>query len=128
MLSVNKLERKKLFIVYSIGIWILYFLMSYAVIRGFDETGDLGLRAVLTIFAIGVIAMAAPLPGGTGSYHVLIPAGLVWLYQLPESDAVAFTFVFHGWQTLILILSGAISLILTYLLLQNTSKHTVTGP
>jgi hypothetical protein len=35
------------------------------------------------------------------------------LYQVPQADAVAFTFVFHGWQTLIMIVGGVISLILT---------------
>jgi uncharacterized membrane protein YbhN (UPF0104 family) len=87
--------------------------MSYAVIRAFDETAHLGFGAVLSLFAIGTIAMAAPLPGGAGSYHVLLPAGLSLLYQVPQADAVAFTFVFHGWQTLIMIVGGVISLILT---------------
>ncbi|HRJ31876.1 MAG TPA: lysylphosphatidylglycerol synthase transmembrane domain-containing protein [Cyclobacteriaceae bacterium] len=111
--SVATLENKTLFIGYSIIIWLLYFAMSYAVIKAFDETAHLGFSAVLSLFAIGTIAMAAPLPGGAGSYHVLIPAGLVLLYQVPEANAVAFTFVFHGWQTLILIVFGVISLILT---------------
>jgi uncharacterized protein (TIRG00374 family) len=111
--SVLKLENKGLFILHSVVIWVLYFLMSYAVIRAFDETAHLGFGAVLSLFAIGTIAMAAPLPGGAGSYHVLLPAGLSLLYQVPQADAVAFTFVFHGWQTLIMIVGGVISLILT---------------
>jgi uncharacterized membrane protein YbhN (UPF0104 family) len=111
--SVLKLENKGLFILHSVIIWVLYFLMSYAVIRAFDETAHLGFGAVLSLFAIGTIAMAAPLPGGAGSYHVLLPAGLSLLYQVPQADAVAFTFVFHGWQTLIMIVGGVISLILT---------------
>jgi glycosyltransferase 2 family protein len=78
---------------------------------------------VLSVFAIGAIAMAAPLPGGTGSYHVLVPQGLFFLYQIPLSDAVAFTFIFHGWQTLILILAGALSLFITsYLVKRNAAK------
>jgi len=68
---------------------------------------------VLSLFAIGSIAMAAPLPGGAGSYHALVPAGLVFLYAIPQSDAVAFTFVFHAWQTLIMIVAGAIALVVT---------------
>ncbi len=116
--SVSTLQNKTLFIVYSIIIWLLYFAMSYAVIKAFDETAHLGFGAVLSLFAIGTIAMAAPLPGGAGSYHVLIPAGLVLLYQVPEANAVAFTFVFHGWQTLILIVFGVLALILTSLRLR----------
>jgi glycosyltransferase 2 family protein len=112
-LSVFKLKNKGLFIFYSISIWVLYFLMSYTVILAFPQTANLGVGAVLSLFAIGSIAMAAPLPGGTGSYHILVPQGLVFLYNIPQADAVAFTFIFHGWQTAILILGGAISLIVT---------------
>ncbi len=111
--AVFKLEKKSLFIFYSLAIWLLYFIMSYCVILAFEETSQLGLSAVLSLFAIGSIAMAAPLPGGTGSYHALVPAGLVFLYQIPHSEAVAFTFVFHGWQTFIMVVGGAISLIVT---------------
>jgi uncharacterized protein (TIRG00374 family) len=116
--AVFKLEKKPLFIFYSIAIWALYFLMSYCVILAFSETSHLGPRAVLSLFAIGSIAMAAPLPGGTGSYHALVPAGLVFLYQVPHSDAVAFTFVFHGWQTFNMMVGGAISLLITSFLVR----------
>jgi len=122
LVSVSKVENKSLFVFHSVGIWVLYFLMSYAVIQSFDETSFLGIGAVLSIFAIGTIAMAVPLPGGTGSYHVLIPAGLVTLYQLPKANAVSFTFVFHAWQTLIIIIGGLIALILSWLLLKNNTQ------
>ncbi len=123
--SAAKLEKRGLFLLHTVGIWVLYFLMSYAVFKAFEETSHLGPAAVLSIFAIGTIAMAAPLPGGTGSYHVLIPAGLVWLYQLPESNAVAFTFIFHGWQTLIMILSGLLSLMIGAWIMRKSSKQSV---
>jgi hypothetical protein len=120
-LSVFKLKNKGLFIFYSALIWFLYFVMSYTVILAFPETKHLGLTAVLSLFAIGSIAMAAPLPGGTGSYHVLVPQGLVFLYHIAMADAVAFTFIFHGWQTAIMIFGGAISLIITSVLVKRNS-------
>ena len=117
-LSIFRLRNKGLFIFYSLVIWALYFLMSYTVILAFEETEHLGLDAVLSMFAIGSIAMAVPLPGGTGSYHVLVPQGLVLLYSIPQADAVAFTFIFHGWQTAVLIAAGALSLIATSVILK----------
>lgn len=118
LLAIFKLKNKALFIFYSIGIWLLYFLMSYFVIKAFPETENLGFSAVLTLFAIGSIAMAAPLPGGAGSYHTLVPLGLVMLYQLPKADAVAFVFIFHGWQTALMILLGLVSLMASYLIIK----------
>ena len=113
LLSVFQLKRKWLFIFYSLLIWVLYYFTSYAVINAFPETRHLGFDAMLSLFAIGAIAMAAPLPGGTGSYHVLVPQGLVFLYGISPANAIAFVFVFHGWQTLLMIVGGAISLIIT---------------
>jgi glycosyltransferase 2 family protein len=111
--TVFKLRNKSLFIFYSVLIWFLYFLTSYAVLQAFSSTSELGYGAVLSLFAIGSIAMAAPLPGGTGSYHVLVPQGLAFLYHVPLADAVAFTFIFHGWQTAIMIVGGAVSILIT---------------
>lgn len=122
-LSIFRLKNKSLFIAYSIIIWLLYFVMSYTVILAFPETRHLGVEAVLSLFAIGSIAMAVPLPGGTGSYHILVPQGLVFLYSINQADAVAFTFIFHGWTTAILIVAGALSLIITSLIVKGKNKR-----
>ena len=118
LLSVFHLENKWLFVFYSVLIWLLYFMMSYWVIMAFDTTAHLGFRAVLAVFALGAIAMAAPLPGGTGSYHVIVPSGLYFLYNLPMEDAIVFVFIFHGWQTLTMIVGGVVSLIISYWLIR----------
>jgi len=123
ILSAFRLKRKGLFATYSVLIWLLYFLMSYTVIQAFPETSRLGLDAVLSLFAIGAIAMAAPLPGGTGAYHVLVPQGLVFLYAIPLSEAVAFTFIFHAWQTAIMIAGGAVSLVVTALVMKSRARQ-----
>jgi uncharacterized protein (TIRG00374 family) len=122
MLSVFQLKNKFLFVFYSIAIWGLYFLMSYLVLMAFPETAHLGFSAVVTLFAIGSIAMAAPLPGGTGSYHVLVPLGLTTLYHVPSVDAIAFVFVFHAWQTLLMIVIGALSFIISNLLIKQKDQ------
>lgn len=113
--SIFKLEHRVLFILYSLLIWLCYYLMMYLVMLAFPETAHLGFLAALTIFVIGGIAMAVPLPGGAGSFHILVPLGLVLLYSLPEEKAVPFTFIFHGWQTLVIIIVGALSLFLSQL-------------
>ncbi len=123
LLAVFQLKNKGLFIFYSTAIWVLYFLMSYLVLKAFNETQDLGFSAVLTLFAIGSIAMAVPLPGGAGSYHTLVPMGLVALYNLPKADAIAFVFIFHGWQTLIMIVGGVVSLIISYWIVRWKKAH-----
>jgi glycosyltransferase 2 family protein len=122
LLSVFRLERKGLFLFYSFSIWGLYLLTSYWVLMAFSQTASLGFGAVFTIFAIGSIAMAVPLPGGTGSYHTLVPLGLVTLYHLPKTDAVALVFIFHAVQTLILIVAGLISAVISWWLIRKRAS------
>lgn len=122
MLSVFQLKNKWLFVFYSLSIWGIYFLMSYLVLLAFPETAALGFSAVVTLFAIGSIAMAAPLPGGTGSYHVLVPLCLTLLYHLPKADAVAFVFIFHAWQTVLMIVMGVISFVVSNLIIKQKAK------
>jgi hypothetical protein len=40
------------------------------------------------------------------------------LYNLPKADAIAFVFIFHGWQTVTLIAAGVVSLIISYLIIR----------
>lgn len=112
-LSVLKLKEKGLFIFYSTFIWVLYYAMTMSVMYAFPETNHLTMYAAVSIFAIGGIAMAIPLPGGAGSYHTLVPLGLTLLYSLEDSKAVAFTFIYHGWQTFVIIIFGALSLLIS---------------
>jgi glycosyltransferase 2 family protein len=116
LLSIKDVRRPGLFIFYSVFIWILYFIMSYTVMLAFPSTSTLGLGAVLSVFALGSIAMVAPLPGGAGAYHTLVPAGITFLYKIPAPDAIAFVFIFHAWQTFIVVAAGALSMIATSLL------------
>ena len=107
-----------MFIFYSVFIWMLYFIMTYIVMLAFPSTSVLGWGAVLSVFALGTIAMAAPTPGGAGAYHTLVPAGITFLYGIPAADAIACVFVFHAWQTLISLVGGVISLIISYVLIR----------
>jgi uncharacterized protein (TIRG00374 family) len=123
LLSIFKLENKGLFVFYSALIWFFYFFMSFSVIKAFPATEDLGFSAVISLFGIGSIAMTAPLPGGTGSYHVLVPQGLAFLYAIPLKDATALTFIVPGWQTFIMILAGAVSIIITTVLVRRIKSE-----
>lgn len=123
--SVLQLESRRLFIFHSLVIWICYYLMMYFVMLAFPETENLGLGAALTIFVIGGIAMAMPLPGGAGSFHILVSTGLILLYNLPQDKALAFTFIFHGWQTLIIIIVGAFSMIASQIIKSRIEKDTI---
>ncbi|MFK7899842.1 MAG: lysylphosphatidylglycerol synthase transmembrane domain-containing protein [Cyclobacteriaceae bacterium] len=122
ILSIFKLEKRVLFIVHSLLIWISYFLMTYLGFLAVPSTENLSLLACLTLFVAGGVAMSLPLPGGAGTYHAIIPAVLV-LYGIKFEDGLSFATIFHLWQTLTIILIGSISLLLSQL---KTKQHDTT--
>ena len=121
-MSVFRLERKFAFLVYSLLIWFCYYLMTYFILLAFTETAEVGMLGAVTIFTIGGIAMTIPLPGGMGSYHILIPLGLQLLYGLDKDLSVGYTFVLHGWQTLVIIVFGVLSLVLSQVFSNQKTK------
>lgn len=127
LFSVFSLDKKGLFLFYSLFIWVLYFLMAWLVMLAFQETKVLGLEAALTVFTIGSIAMAMPLPGGAGSYHILVPAGLNLFYGLAVDKALGFTIIFHAWQTFVVIAVGLVSMIGSQFLKPAQEKNEIGG-
>lgn len=112
LLAVFKVEKFGLFVVYSIAIWVLYFLMQYVVMLGFPDTTDISLADTLTVFIVGAIAMSMPMPGGVGSYHKLVPLALIMVQAMDDlGRAVAFVTVFHLWQTIVVIVFGGLSFV-----------------
>lgn len=110
--SIMKLKKPGLFILVSIAMWVLYFLMAYWVFFALDKTQGLGVAAGLTTVLMGTIAIVIPSPGGIGTYHVLVPAGLA-LYGIdPDLGGKSYALVSHGTQMIMIFLLGGISVIL----------------
>lgn len=121
--SIFQLEQYMLFLLYSLLIWGLYYLMAYFVILAFPETRDLGFEGALMVLVLGSIAMAMPTPGGTGAYHNFVPFGLETLYQIPSMAGKAFATIFHAWQTIVHLVIGILSIIISQILIQKNAKH-----
>lgn len=124
LLSIFKLEKKGLFVMYSLLIWALYYVMLYMVFLAFVETEHISLSDALTIFVVGGIAMALPMPGGAGAYHKMVSFALINLCAVAAAPAIAIVTVFHGFQTLVVILVGGMSV---YFISKNTNKNANQG-
>ena len=114
VLSVRKLEKPFAFWLSTILIWVMYYLMSYVIVFSLPATSDINLVAGLSILAMGGIGMAAPVQGGLGTYHLLV-SGVLMLYGAQENEAVLLAFVLHTSQTIFVILTGGISLLIAML-------------
>lgn len=120
LLSIFKLEQKILFVTYSLLIWGLYYVMLYLVFIAFVETEHISVSDALTIFVVGGIAMALPMPGGAGAYHKMVSFALINLCAVAAAPAIAIVTVFHGFQTLVVIIVGGMSV---YFISKNTQKN-----
>ena len=111
--SVGNLKRPGLFIFQSVFIWVLYYLGVYVALYAFSFTSDLGANAALFLLVAGGIGMSAPVQGGIGAYHLLVKEGLI-LYGVAAENGLAFAFVLHGLQMILIIALGIASLFLLF--------------
>ena len=119
LLSVREVEQPVLFLLYSIGIWVSYFLHFYLTFFCFDFTENLGLLAALVAFVVGTFAVLVPTPNGAGSWHFAVKTVLV-LYGVEQTASALFVLIVHTLQTLLVALLGVWSVVaLAYLFPKN---------
>lgn len=114
LVAIRKVEHRWLFVLYSVLIWIFYFLMFYFSFFCFELTSHLGVMVGLTAFVFGSFGMVAPVQGGVGAWHfMVISALMLYLPHTQEMENVAkiFAFLTHGTMTFVYIAAGILCLI-----------------
>ncbi|AQG82542.1 lysylphosphatidylglycerol synthase transmembrane domain-containing protein [Spirosoma montaniterrae] len=114
LLSVRKLRRPGAFIVHTLLIWTMYYLMSYTLFFAMPATANLSPLAGLTILVVGSLGMAAPTPGGIGSFHLLV-GQVALLYDLSSQDGQVLATFIHGVSTVMIIILGVLALLFVLL-------------
>ena len=86
-MSIRKVHRPWLYILYTIAIWacyflhfyltfysfdFCYFLHFYLTFYSFDFSAHLGWMAGLVLFVVGSIAVIVPTPNGAGPWHFAV--------------------------------------------------------
>ncbi len=109
--SYSKLKHKKLFLLYTGGIWFLYLLSMYFAFLSLHATENLGLNAAFTALVFSGFAMVAPVQGGIGVFHWMVAQSLL-LYSISFNDGLAYATLLHSTQFLLTVLLGIWSLII----------------
>ncbi len=110
IMSLRDVRRPLLYIAYSVGIWIAYFLHFYLAFFCFDFTSGIGPGAALAIFCVGSFAVLVPTPNGAGPWHFAVKTMLV-LYGVADLAAADFALVVHTLQTMLIVVVGVYALI-----------------
>lgn len=103
--SLRMMDRRVLFIVYTLAIWGCYFLHYYLTFFCFDATSHLGISCALVTFVVGSVAVIVPTPNGAGPWHFAVKTMLI-LYGVTDTDALYFVLIVHSVQTLLVVLIG----------------------
>jgi uncharacterized protein (TIRG00374 family) len=111
ILSVKDLNDKTGFIFCSVLIWFLYGLSTYLCFFALEATSDLGAFAALSALVFSSLGMIVPVQGGIGAFHYMVSEGLL-VYGIPKSEGLAYALLIHSSQTILILFTGAISLVL----------------
>ena len=112
MLTVTSIRRKYVFLVTTVVMWLIYFLMSYMMFFALEETSNLSLKVGFMLLVSGGIALALPVQGGIGTYHVMI-AMMLGLYGVENTTGLFLATLLHSSQVLSVVIFGGISLVIT---------------
>jgi uncharacterized protein (TIRG00374 family) len=120
--SAFRMEEKWMFILYTLLIWLTYWLTSLTTIYAFPQVGHLNGIDALFLMIIGGFGWVVPVQGGLGAYHFIVSLALAKVYGIAQATGVVFATISHEAQALVMILCGAVSLI-SVSMWKKSSKH-----
>ncbi len=109
--SFVHIRRKGAFVLYTIGIWVTYLLMTYYNFLAIPALAHLTFFDSLFVSAVGNIASVIPVPGGIGAYHYLVALTLESIYGATWETSLLFATLSHETHALLLIVLGIASYI-----------------
>lgn len=105
--SYLKMERKWLFLAYTLLVWMLYWLMAASTMWAAPFLSGLDLVDALFLSLVGGLGFAVPAPGGIGSFHFIISLALLGVYGIPMETGVIYATLSHTSQAITQIIFGA---------------------
>ena len=120
IISLKYVRNIPLFAVFTLAIWLSYFLHYYLTFFCFDFTAGLGIGCALVTFIVGSIAVIVPTPNGAGPWHFAVKTMLI-LYGVQDVHALYFVLIVHTVQTMLVVVLG----IYAWLALNFTSIKTL---
>lgn len=111
-ISIKMLAKIKsifLFSIYTICIWICYFLMTYLWFFTFTESSNLSYYMAFQIMIVGSFVRSIPLQAGSaGAYHYGVSQAFI-LLGISSITANALAIIIHGFQTIFTFIIGSLA-------------------
>jgi len=110
LISIKDLKHPYLFIIYTIGIWVFYYLGTLLCFQAFDFLQHFGPMPAFIVLVVGAIGFMIA-QGGLGAYPLIV-AGILVLYNVDYAQGLAAGWIGWSAQTIMILLVGFASLIL----------------
>lgn len=121
-LSLRNIKRPFGFIISTVILWVVYFLMSYIIIFSLPETSHLGVGAGLLLLITGGIALSIPVQSGFGTYHVMI-TGMLMLYSIEEKTGIFLATLLHTSQIIAVAVFGSVALVISFFIRKSSAAE-----
>jgi hypothetical protein len=106
-----RLEFKSSFLIYTLFIWIGFYLMTTLWVYIFPDSSQLSFYACFEVMLVGVLARTIPIQAGSaGAYHLVVTNAFVY-FGLNDTSAFTLALLIHGFQSFLTIILGIVSYI-----------------
>ena len=112
--SFRRMKNGWLFVLYTLLIWTLYWLMSASILwalKGMPAFSPLTLTDALFLSLVGSLSTMVPIPGGFGIYHGMVSGALQVLWNIPKDASMAYAVLNHESQVFTQATCGLVSYI-----------------
>ncbi|CAD7810791.1 hypothetical protein CHRY9390_02239 [Chryseobacterium aquaeductus] len=117
LMSIFKLKQKVKFILYTLGIWICYFMAAYLVCFALPETSHFTIADGFFIIVVGTLGMIVPASGGIGAFNLAMKYGFMALFISMGKSAefggemgLTYSFISLPLQIVIMLITGLLSI------------------
>lgn len=107
--SAFRMDGKLMFLLYTILIWGMYWLMAVCTMYAIPDLGYLNAVDALFLMIAGSFGWLVPVPGGFGSFHFIVSLALSTIYGIPAGLGVIFATLSHESQAVTMVLCGGLS-------------------
>ena len=119
--TLARVNRKGLYVFYSLFQFVLWFMMLYVIFFAFPPTSRLSMEAAAFTFGLSTLAFLLPVQAGIGAWHFVVIQALM-LFGIGEDPARVFALIAHSSTMLIHLVTGAVAFILLPLAAGPTAK------
>jgi glycosyltransferase 2 family protein len=108
--TIKHLKKKRLFLLHTLFIWLLYLLQVYVGFQAMEGISHLSIKAACSVLTLATLAMIVT-PGGIGSFPLFVMQTLL-IYSIPGALGKAFGWAIWGVSTGIVIIAGVACLLI----------------